>query len=107
MYGITASLVYAAVVRSVVLSRSHTLVFHDITRTHNEVNHAFGDDTPVTFTTEGSWDYIDAYLTEKGIHQCITARETLLQDAKPQLIVVSPFTRTLQTAHIMFAGKGM
>lgn len=24
----------------------------------------------------------------------------------PQLVVVSPFTRTLQTAHIMFGGKG-
>mmetsp|Transcript_21501 Transcript_21501/g.31216 ORF Transcript_21501/g.31216 Transcript_21501/m.31216 type:complete len:304 (-) Transcript_21501:132-1043(-) len=74
--------------------------------THNEANHAYGDDTPCTFSTENSWRYIDARLTERGINQCITAKETLLQDIKPQLVVVSPFTRTLQTAHIMFGGQG-
>lgn len=73
---------------------------------HNEANHAYGDDTPCTFSTEGSWQYQDARLTDKGIGQCVKARETLLGDVKPQLIVVSPFTRTLQTAHIMFGGKG-
>ena len=26
---------------------------------------------------------------------------------RPELIIVSPFTRTLQTAHIMFGGKGI
>ena len=35
--------------------------------THNEANYAYGDDTPCTFSTEGSWDYMDARLTEKGI----------------------------------------
>lgn len=38
----------------------------------------------------------------------MTARETLLGDTvQPQLIVVSPFTRTLQTAHIMFRGRNI
>lgn len=73
---------------------------------HNQANHAYGDDTPVTFSTEGSWRYQDARLTDRGIAQCVEARETLLGDVNPQLVVVSPFTRTLQTAHIMFGGKG-
>lgn len=49
---------------------------------------------------------MDAHLTNKGIQQCVTARQSLLGDVKPQLVVVSPFTRTLQTAHIMFCAKG-
>ena len=73
--------------------------------THNAANHAYGDDTPVTFSTEGSWKYIDARLTDHGIQQCVEARTMLLDDVHPQLIVVSPFSRTLQTAHIMFGGK--
>jgi broad specificity phosphatase PhoE len=73
--------------------------------THNEANHAYGDDTPCTFDTPNAWNYMDARLTEKGINQCITARETLLHGVNPELVVVSPFTRTLQTAHIMFGGK--
>ena len=73
---------------------------------HNEANAAAGDDTPVTFSTPGAWNYMDAYLTQHGISQCIKAREILLHGVSPQLVVVSPFTRTLQTAHIMFSGKG-
>jgi broad specificity phosphatase PhoE len=73
---------------------------------HNQANHAYGDDTPCTFDTPGAWRYQDAKLTDHGIQQCITARETLLDGVKPELVVVSPFTRTLQTAHIMFGGKG-
>lgn len=74
--------------------------------THNEINKQFGSDEPVTFSTDGSWKYIDARLTNRGIEQCITAKRDLTQDLHPQLVVVSPFTRTLQTAHIMFGGKG-
>lgn len=75
--------------------------------THNEANRAHGDDTPVTYSTEGAWRYIDARLTNHGIQQCIEARQTLDGIVNnPQLVVVSPFTRTLQTAHIMFGGKG-
>jgi len=73
---------------------------------HNEANNAYGDDTPCTFSTPGSWEYMDAKLTKVGINQCVTARETLLDGVNPELVVVSPFTRTLQTAHIMFGGKG-
>lgn len=74
--------------------------------THNQINKQFGSDEPVTFSTEGSWNYIDARLTDHGIQQCIDAKESLTRDIHPQLVVVSPFTRTLQTAHIMFGGNG-
>jgi broad specificity phosphatase PhoE len=74
--------------------------------THNQASKEFGDDTPTIFSTEGSWKYLDARLTDHGIQQCVTARTTLLHGVKPQLVIVSPFTRTLQTAHIMFGGKG-
>lgn len=74
---------------------------------HNEANRAYGNDTPVTYSTPGSWKYLDAKLTYAGIQQCVDARKTLLADVKPQLVVVSPFTRTLQTAHVMFGGSGI
>jgi broad specificity phosphatase PhoE len=73
---------------------------------HNQANKEYGDDTPCIYSTDGAWKHQDARLTEKGIRQCVEARETLLNNVNPELIVVSPFTRTLQTAHIMFAGKG-
>lgn len=82
-----------------------SLTMRSIEGTHNEANRAYGDDTPVIHSTSGAWRYQDAYLTKHGIQQCITARQTLLGDVHPQLIVVSPFTRTLQTAHIMFNGR--
>ena len=72
---------------------------------HNEANRAAGDETPVTVTTPGSWRYLDARLTPLGIEQCVQAREKLLHNVHPQLIVVSPFTRTIQTAHVMFGGS--
>lgn len=74
---------------------------------HNEANRNYGDDTPVTFSTEGAWDYQDAKLTKAGIAQCQKVRREQLHDIRPELIVVSPFTRTLQTAHIMFTGKNI
>lgn len=73
---------------------------------HNQANYAYGDDTPCVFSTQGSWRYQDAKLTDRGIQQCVIARDTLLDGVNPQLVVVSPMTRTLQTAHIMFGGKG-
>lgn len=72
--------------------------------THNQVNRMAGSDLPVTYSTDGSWRHMDARLTAHGIQQCVTVRKTLLRDVNPQLIVVSPFTRTLQTAHILFGG---
>lgn len=76
---------------------------------HNLANREYGDDTPVIYSTNGSERYIDAKLTDHGIQQCIEARRgTLFKDVKnPELIVVSPFTRTLQTAHISFGGSGI
>jgi len=73
---------------------------------HNQANRAYGDDTPVTFSTPDAWQFIDASLTDNGIAQCVKVRETQMGDVNPELVVVSPFTRTLQTAHIIFGGKG-
>jgi len=77
--------------------------------THNEANQAWGSDLPCTVGTPNAWNYMDARLTNKGIGQCIKVRNELLADGtvKPELIVVSPFTRTLQTAHIIFCGTGV
>eukprot|EP00037_Helgoeca_nana_P028546 m.336246 g.336246 ORF g.336246 m.336246 type:complete len:329 (-) comp27782_c0_seq1:121-1107(-) len=75
---------------------------------HNAVNHAAGNDEPVTFSTEGAWRYIDAHLTPDGVAQCVEGRTgVLLKGVHPELVVVSPFTRALQTAHIMFSAKGI
>jgi broad specificity phosphatase PhoE len=75
---------------------------------HNEANKAYGDDTPCTYSTEGSWRYKDARLTDKGIQQCLDGRTNLmLRQVKPELVVVSPFTRTLQTAHLMFSSQNI
>eukprot|EP00036_Acanthoecidae_sp_10tr_P010470 CAMPEP_0182924954 /NCGR_PEP_ID=MMETSP0105_2-20130417/8049_1 /TAXON_ID=81532 ORGANISM="Acanthoeca-like sp., Strain 10tr" /NCGR_SAMPLE_ID=MMETSP0105_2 /ASSEMBLY_ACC=CAM_ASM_000205 /LENGTH=319 /DNA_ID=CAMNT_0025062779 /DNA_START=125 /DNA_END=1084 /DNA_ORIENTATION=- len=75
---------------------------------HNAVNAAAGNDDPVTHSTAGSWRYIDAHLTAAGISQCREARTgVLLQGVNPELVVVSPFIRALQTAHIMFAAKDL
>lgn len=75
--------------------------------THNAANKAYGDDTPVTFSTDGAWEHQDAKLTQHGIEQCLEVRTELLNDVNPELIVVSPFTRTLQTAHILFSGSNI
>ena len=79
--------------------------------THNEANQAHGDDTPCTVGTPHAWNHMDARLTDAGIAQCIKVRDKLLADeltkVKPELIIVSPFTRTLQTAHIVFCGRGV
>eukprot|EP00798_Chlamydomonas_sp_ICE-L_P020297 gene20297-27055_t len=57
---------------------------------HNEINHAYGDDTPCTHTTPGSWDYMDE--VETGV---------MLKGRQPELEVLAPLTRKLQTAHAM------
>lgn len=68
----------------------------------------YGNETPTVYSTPGSWKYIDARLTDAGMNQCLEARTgALLSGVKPELVVVSPFTRTLQTAHIMFHSKGL
>lgn len=69
---------------------------------HNAANRRAGDDSPVTYSTPGAWEYQDAKLTPHGIEQCLCARRDLLRGVHPELVVVSPFTRTLQTAHILF-----
>mmetsp|Transcript_10245 Transcript_10245/g.19676 ORF Transcript_10245/g.19676 Transcript_10245/m.19676 type:complete len:300 (-) Transcript_10245:161-1060(-) len=76
--------------------------------THNAANRAYGDDTPTVFSTPRSEKYTDAPLTDRGIQQCLEARYgVLLSGVKPELVVVSPLTRTLQTAHIMFHSRGL
>ena len=72
------------------------------------MNHAFGSDLPTVFSTEGAWEHMDARLTDKGIEQCLEARTgSMLEGVNPELVVVSPLTRTLQTAHVMFAGRNL
>ena len=73
--------------------------------THNEANHAYGDDTPCIFTTPNAWNYMDAKLTDKGISQCVIKSKEV--KFHPDVIIVSPFTRTLQTAHVMFGGQNV
>ncbi|KAL7581506.1 hypothetical protein ACA910_022075 [Epithemia clementina (nom. ined.)] len=76
---------------------------------HNAANREAGDDTPVTYSTPGAWAYQDAKLTPAGIQQCVEKRQSsqFAKHIHPELVVVSPFTRTLQTAHILFGGKGI
>jgi broad specificity phosphatase PhoE len=45
---------------------------------------------------------LDAPLTEKGREQAREARTVLLPHMKPQVVLVSPLTRTLQTAEEIF-----
>lgn len=88
-------------------SRTKTIHFvRHAEGTHNAANRLAGDDTPVTSDTPNAWAYQDAKLTATGIEQCLKVRKELLTDVHPELVVVSPFTRTLQTAHIMFGGGG-
>ena len=50
------------------------------------------------------WAYQDAKLTKNGIDQCVHVRQNMIHGlVRPELIVVSPFTRTLQTAHLLFS----
>ena len=73
---------------------------------HNEVNRQAGNDSPVTYSTSGAWEYQDAKLTPTGIQQCLDARKSeKFAHVHPELVIVSPFTRTLQTAHILFGGQ--
>jgi broad specificity phosphatase PhoE len=46
-------------------------------------------------------DLIDADITEKGVNQCIKARDHV-KDVKPDIILVSPLLRTLRTCSIVF-----
>lgn len=48
------------------------------------------------------WEFLDAPLTEKGREQAREARTVLLPHMKPQVVLVSPLTRTLQTAEEIF-----
>jgi len=49
-----------------------------------------------------NWAYLDAPLTEKGREQAREARKFILAQMKPQVVLVSPLTRTLQTAEEVF-----
>ena len=66
----------------------------------------------VVHTTPGAWDFIDAKLNRNGVQQCADARAKGLRsgqdgdgcNVQPELVVVSPLTRALQTAHLLFGG---
>ncbi|KAJ3127255.1 hypothetical protein HK100_009850 [Physocladia obscura] len=88
-------------------SRTKTIHFvRHAEGTHNAANHAHGDDTPTLHSTPGAWTYEDARLTDAGIAQCLGLRASLAVAVSPQLVVVSPFSRALQTAHLLFANGG-
>ena len=65
--------------------------------------------TPIEFQTPGSERFIDAGLSERGIKQCqdlkrlIATKRIADKNYYPiELVVVSPFIRTLQTASLIF-----
>ena len=72
---------------------------------HNEAVREFGDETPTIYSTPGSERYLDARLNTQGIEQCKAVRDSLGSDVNPSLVVVSPLTRTLETAHHIFGGR--
>merc|ERR1712183_808628 len=49
-----------------------------------------------------NWAYLDAPLTEKGRGQARDAQKVVLAQMKPQVVLVSPLTRTLQTAEEVY-----
>ena len=80
----------------------HAEGFHNeavMSATHPNLGTAPGDPTPIDHTTPGAWGFIDAKLTPKGVRQCLAARAgtAAAPHCAPELVVVSPLTRTLQT----------
>lgn len=94
---------------------------------HNEANALAGNNLPTVFSTPKSERYVDARLTDKGKAQCFAVREQLAKELSGegggishtnsfdsnsgkhtehmkqiQLVVVSPLTRTLETAQYIF-----
>ena len=67
--------------------------------THPNLGTAPGDPTPIEHTTPGAWGFFDAKLTPKGVQQCVAARvgAAAAPHCTPELVVVSPLIRTLQT----------
>jgi broad specificity phosphatase PhoE len=79
---------------------------------HNAANAAMGNDEPSTCAEAGGLDterkLWDARLTDKGKSQCQSLHQELDKKRSegtwhdPELIVVSPLTRTLETALLCF-----
>lgn len=76
---------------------------------HNAANAKAGNNTPTMISTPGAMEFWDAPLTPHGISQCERVREELARErqcnhhAKQiELVVVSPLTRTLETAVCIF-----
>lgn len=46
-------------------------------------------------------EFLDCDITEKGVEQCAKARG-LVEDVKPDIILVSPLFRTLRTCSLVF-----
>lgn len=72
---------------------------------HNQAIREAGEDTPTVYSTPGSDKFLDARLNPVGKQQCLAVRQELEQAVpkiRPKLVVVSPLTRTLETAHIVF-----
>lgn len=74
---------------------------------HNQATQrAGGSMTPIDHTTPGAWRFRDSALTPKGVAECLAARDAASACA-PTLVVVSPLVRAIQTAHLMFGGRGI
>lgn len=74
---------------------------------HNEAIREAGSELPTVFSTPGSAKFLDARLNAVGKQQCMNVREKIIENRqaqriKPEIIVVSPLTRTLETAHLLF-----
>ena len=65
--------------------------------TSNEATKKFGEEA------YESWEYEDARLTEVGYKQCERTKEYMKSAMKPELVIVSPLSRAIQTATEIFS----
>ena len=74
---------------------------------HNEAIRKAGSELPTIYSTPDSEKFLDARLNDVGKQQCLKVRADVIENRhaqriKPEVIIVSPLTRTLETAHLLF-----
>jgi broad specificity phosphatase PhoE len=77
---------------------------------HNEATAQVGGSlVPIEHTTEGAWRFLDCGLTPRGVQECLAARDGAASatTCQPDLVVVSPLVRALQTAHLIFGRRNI
>lgn len=72
---------------------------------HNVAVREAGSELPTVWSSEGSEQYEDASLTATGREQSLEVRAHTADKLPVELVVVSPFKRTMQTAHLMFGDR--